>query len=235
MELIATDAQQLVGEPKIRLFQIDLSSKGQGILYFTAAASNTLPEVRFGGFLYEKIPIKAEGFEWTGTGTAPRPTLSLHAMDLLFLSMVVNGDDLVGCPVQRITTHRKYLDDGVAANPDAHYPIDYYQINQKTSQKRQQLQFTLATWMDQSGRQIPARQVIRDTCQHRFRYWANGRWNYNGVTCPYAGAAMYEPSGQPTTDPTKAKCGKRLSDCKAHFGAKAVLPMFAFPGVGRIS
>jgi lambda family phage minor tail protein L len=235
MELIATDAQKLSMEPKIHLFQIDATSKGQGILYFTPAVNVDLPVVSFGGFVYQRLPIQAEGFEWTGTGTAPRPTLTLQAMDLLFLSLIVNSDDLVGCPVQRIVTHRKYLDDGVAADPAAHYPIDYYQVNKKNSQKRQRLQFELATPMDQAGRQIPARQVIRDTCQHRFRYWANGQWNYNGVTCPYAGAAMYEPSGQPTSDPTKAKCGKRVSDCARHFGKGSVLPMFAFPGVGRLS
>ena len=99
--------------------------------------------------------------------------------------------------------------------------------------------FELSTPMDQQGKQIPARQVIRDTCLHRFRYWANGQWNYDGVTCPYAGPAMFLPNGEPTTDPTKARCGKRISDCKKHFstilGENPTLPMFCFPGVGRIS
>ncbi|MCY1283871.1 phage minor tail protein L [compost metagenome] len=88
--------------------------------------------------------------------------------------------------------------------------------------------------MDQQGKMIPARQVLRDSCSHRFRYWANNQWNYDGVTCPYAGAAMYDLSGQPTGDPAKARCGKRIQDCKRHFGEGAVLPFYGFPGVGRI-
>jgi phage-related protein len=46
---------------------------------------------------------------------------------------------------------------------------------------------------------------------------------------------MYEPNGNPTTDPTKAKCGKRRDNCQQHFGFLEKLPMFAFPGVGRVS
>lgn len=236
MELIATDSQRLEQEPKIVLFEIDARALGDTILRFTPVVDGQEAwPVQFGGNVYQRLPIYAEGFEWNGVGTAPRPKLSLSAKDLIFISLIVNGKDLVGCPVRRIKTLRKYLDDGSAPNPTATYPVDHFLIEKKLSQKRKQLSFELSTPMDQQGKKIPARQVIRDTCMHRFRYWANGQWNYDGVTCPYTGAAMYEPNGTPTLDPTKAKCGKRLKDCKIHFGEGSVLPIFAFPGVGRIS
>jgi lambda family phage minor tail protein L len=165
----------------------------------------------------------------------PRPTLSVATADLAFLSLVINTNDLIGCEVKRIKTFRKYLDDGASPNPEAVFPPDVFQIEKKTSQKRTQMQFELSAKMDQEGRQIPARQVLRDACTHRFRFWANGRWNYEGVTCPYSGAEMYKLSGERTSDPTQAKCGKRLSDCKTHFGETAVLPFYGYPGVGRIS
>ena len=236
MELIATDAQRLSGEPQVVLFEIDARAYGDAVLRFTPVVDGQESwEVQFGGNIYRRLPIKADGFTWNGTGTAPRPTLSLAAEDLVFLSLVVRGDDLIGCPVRRIRTYRKYLDDGATPNPSATFPVDHYVIEKKAKQLRRELSYELSTPMDQQGKKIPARQVIRDTCMHRFRYWANGQWNYQGVTCPYTGAAMYEPNGQPTSDPTKAKCGKRLSDCEKHFGVGAVLPIFAFPGVGRIS
>lgn len=235
MELIATDMQRLEREPRIYLYEIDATKYGDGILRFTPMVDGTDTfQVWFAGVQYLRLPITAEGFEWSGTGTAPRPTLSLTAEDLSLLGMINRKQDLVGCPVKRIQTHRKYLDDGVAANPSAVYPVDSYVIERKASQKRRLLAFELSTPMDQQGKKLPARQVIRDTCLHRFRYWSGGKWNYNGVTCPYAGAAMYEPNGSPTADPTKAKCGKRIKDCTIHFGQDATLPMFAFPGVGRM-
>lgn len=234
-DTIASDVQSLAQQPKIVMFEIDATKHGAGILRFTPAVNAEGWVVQFGGNVYQRLSIKAEGFEWNGTGTAPRPTLTLSASDLVFLSLIVNSGDLVGCPVRRIRTYRKYLDDGHAADPNQHFPIDHYQIEKKTSQKGKQLSFELSTPMDQEGKKLPARQVLRDTCLHRFRYWANGQWNYDGVTCPYAGEAMYTQAGEPTEDPTKAKCGKRVRDCKLHFGETAVLPIFCFPGVGRIS
>lgn len=240
MDLIATDAQQLAQEHRVTLFEIDATKYGDVVLRFTPMVGETpTGDVSFGGQLYRSMPITADGFEWNGTGTAPRPTLTMTALDLVFLSLVVRAKDLTGCPVRRIRTYRKYLDDGATPNPSAHFPIDHYKIEKKTGQVRKSLTYELSTEMDQEGKQIPGRQVIRDTCLHRFRYWAENKWNYDGVTCPYAGAAMFTPGGEPTQDPTKARCGKKRSDCQLHFGTlygpKAVLPMFAFPGVGRVS
>lgn len=240
MDLIATDAQQLSQDPMVTLFEIDATKYGDAVLRFTPeVGGGTNGDVTFGGQLYRSMPIGAEGFEWTSGGAAPRPTLSLNALDLVFLSLLVRAKDLTGCPVRRIRTYAKYLDDGEMPNPSAHYPIDHYKIEKKTGQNRKSLTYELSTELDQEGKQVPGRQIIRDTCLHRFRYWANGKWNYDGVTCPYAGSAMFTPAGEVTTDPTKAKCGKKRADCQLHFGSiygsKAVLPMFAFPGVGRVS
>lgn len=233
MELIATDVQGLVQEPVVTMFQIDATKVGEGLLCFSPTSNNGVP-IKFGGVEYPPLPIAADGFKWTGDGTLPRPTLTLAARDLMFLSMVVNSGDLVGCPVLRLRTYAKYLDDGRTPNPQAMFRPENYVIERKSSQKRTLLQFELSVKMDQQGIMLPARQALRDTCTHRFRYWANGQWNYTGVTCPYTGAAMYEPNGNQTSDPTKAKCGKKLSDCKKHIGQYATLPFYGYPGLGRI-
>lgn len=232
-DLLATDIQRLEQGAVVSMFELDARKFGEGILRF----SNTSVDgasIYYNGYEYPPLPIKVEGFSWSGSGTMPRPTLALAAPDLAFLSLVINSDDLVGCPIKRIRTYRKYLDDGESPDPAASFPHDHYVIERKTSQKRTLLQFELSAEMDQQGKLIPARQVLRDACTHRFRYWSNNQWNYDGVTCPYTGDAMYEKSGQPTLDATKSRCGKRLSDCKLHFGTDAVLPFYGFPGVGRL-
>lgn len=233
MDIIATDMQQLEQDVMVQLFEIDATRFGQGIIRFSSTSNNRIP-LSFGGLVYPPFPVKCEGFEWNGSGTMPRPTLTLAAKDLFFLALILNADDLVGCPVKRIRTYRKYLDDGATPNAQAMFPPDNYVVEAKKSQKRTQLVFELSVEMDQQGRMIPARQVLRDSCTHRFRYWANNKWNYAGVTCPYAGDMMYQPDGTPTNDPTKAQCGKRLEDCETHFGINATLPFYGYPGVGRI-
>lgn len=231
--LIATDQQRLEQGTLITLFQLDVRRFGDGILRFCSTSVSGVP-VMFDGQEYLPIPIKAEGFSWNGSGTLPRPTLTLAAMDLSFLSLVISGDDLIGCPVTRIRTYRKYLDDGQSPNPEATYPPDHYVIERKTSQRRTLLQFELSAAMDQQGKMLPARQVLRDSCSHRFRQWIDGAWSYAGVTCPYTGETMYDRSGAETFEPKLGRCGKRMSDCKKHFGSTAVLPFYGFPGVGRI-
>lgn len=232
-ELIATDQQRLSQDALVVLFQLDASKFGAGILYFCPTSVDGA-SVKFGGVEYTPLPIAAEGFSWGGSGSLPRPTLSLSAPDLSFLSLVMSSEDFVGCPVTRLRTYRRFLDDGKSPNPEAVYPPDHYVIERKTSQKRSLLQFELSALMDQEGKMLPARQLLRDSCTHRFRQWLNGSWSYAGATCPYTAAAMYDRGGGVTTDPTLARCGKRLSDCKKHFGATAVLPFYGFPGVGRI-
>lgn len=230
--IIATDVQVLEQDTIVSLFEIDARDLGDGVLRFTTTSNDGAP-LSFNGAEYQPLPIRAEGFSWNGTGALPRPTLTLVATDLVFLSLIISSDDLVGCSVRRIRTYRKYLDDGASPNPEAVFPIDHYVIERKASQKRNLLQFELSAEMDQQGLLLPGRQVLRDSCTHSFRRWAGDKWVYEGATCPYAGAAMYTRGGVPTTDPTQAKCGRRLSDCKLHFGQSAVLPFYGFPGVGR--
>jgi len=232
-DLIASDIQLLEQDAIVTLFELDAQRFGSGILRFSNSVVDGHGPI-FGGVEYTPLPIKADGFAWNSSGTIPRPTLTMASKDLVFISLVVSADDLVGCPVKRIRTYRKYLDDGSSPNPEAMFPPDHYVVEKKTSQKRTQIQFELSAKMDQQGRMIPNRQVLRDSCTHRFRYWANGRWNYAGVTCPYSAAQMFKANGELTSNPLEARCGKRVSDCKKHFGSNAVLPFYGYPGVGRM-
>lgn len=231
-QTIASGVQRLEQDAIVTVFELDARQFGDGILRFcNEAVDGGL--VRFNGYEYQPVPIQAEGFEWNGQGTLPRPTLTVTAMELAFLSLVISADDLVGAPVKRIRTYRRHLDDGSDPDPEAMFPVDYYVIERKTSQNRRAIQFELSVQMDQQGRMIPHRQVLRDTCTHRYRYFANGEYQYDGVTCPYAGSGEWEQNGSPAA-PGEDRCGKRLSDCRLRFGENGVLPTRAFSGVGRV-
>lgn len=230
--MMSSDVQRLEQDAIVTVFELDARQYGDGILRFTPEPLNGGP-VRLNGYEYQPVPIAAEGFEWNGQGTLPRPTLSITAMELAFLSLVISADDLVGVPVKRIRTYRKHLDDGSDPDPVAMFPVDYYVIERKTSQNRRAIQFELSVQMDQQGRMIPHRQVLRDTCTHTYRWWDGTQYRYEGVTCPYAGDGEWEQDGSPAA-PGGDKCGKRIRpDCRLRFGEHGVLPTRAFPGVGR--
>ena len=231
--MIEEESQRLEQDIRVEMFELDTTERGGDLLLFSPTSIGGQP-VTFAGKVYQPAPIKTEGFSWDGSGALPRPTLTVGVKDLAFLSFVLGADDLVGCPIKRIVTYRRFLDDGAQPNPTAHFPIDEYVVERKQSQARNTLNFELSAKMDQEGRMIPARQVLRDACTHSFRRWVNGEWDYSKATCPYSAPQMYNAQGQQITDPTKARCGKKLSDCQLHFGADAELPFYGFPGVGRI-
>lgn len=229
---VSRESQQLQQDAIVTLFELDARKFGDGILRFCPEPLNG-GSVFFNGYEYKPVPIKAEGFKWNSQGTLPRPMLTVTAMELAFLSLVISADDLVGAPVTRMRMYRKHLDDGTDPDPEALFPIDYYVIERKTSQNRRGIQFELSVQMDQQGRLIPHRQVLRDACTHRYRWWDGTQYRYEGVTCPYAGSGEWEPSGN-AAERGGDKCGKRLSDCRLRFGQNGVLPTRAFPGVGRV-
>ena len=89
--------------------------------------------------------------------------------------------------------------------------------------------------MDQEGRKLPGRQVLKDACTHIYRFPDGmGDFDYTNATCPYVGTDYFEATGASTNDPALDKCGKKLSDCRLRFGQHGVLPTRAFPGVARV-
>lgn len=228
---ITAEIQLLEQDAIVQLFEIDATNYGGGIIRFSTAPINGQP-VMFGGLQYVPFPVEAEGFEWNGQGTLPRPTLTAAAIDIAFISLVMQAGDLVGAPVKRIRTYRKHLDDGSDPDPDKTFPIDYYVIEKKSSQTRTVVQFELSVQMDQEGRMIPSRQILRDSCTQRYRYWDGTAYQYTNVTCPYVGSGEWTPTGL-IASTGQDRCGKRLSDCKLRFGEYGELPFYGFPGVAR--
>lgn len=231
-ELIYKEASKLSQDVIIEMFEVDLQRLGLGIFRFTTTSLDGAAIV-FNGNEYKPAPIEASGFAWDGAGTMPRPSLNLASKDLSLLNLVFDADDLVGMPVRRIKTFRKYLDDGSHPGSGISFPVDHFVIERKASQSRHSLSFELSTELDQQGVKIPKLMILRDTCVQTYRYWTGTQFQYKGVSCPYVGDAYFKQNGEPTFNHEEDVCGKRISDCKLRFGETAVLPRLAFPGVGR--
>jgi len=98
----------------IDLFELDLSygsaSADTSVFRWHSGLSENLHEIVWQGNVYSAAPILAEGFEYLGKGSLPRPTLSIANVSSMLSSLVREFDDLIGAQVTRRRTFSKYLD-----------------------------------------------------------------------------------------------------------------------------
>ena len=216
----------------IELFELRLDSTLHGssdVYRFHAGANADVDgNIVFNSQTYTRIQIKADGFEYSNTGTLPRPTLSISNHDttmttlLLLVNATTAGNDLGGAEVRRIRTLKKYLDGESAADPNARWPEERWFVDRKASESRDQVTFELASKFDLAGQKIPKRQVIANVCQ----------WKYRSSECSYTGTDYYDVNGNEVSTEAEDVCGKRVASCKLRFGDTAELPFGSFPGAG---
>ena len=216
----------------IELFELRLDSTLHGssdVYRFHAGANAAVSgNIVFNSQTYTRIPIKAEGFEYSNTGTLPRPTLSISNLDgtmttlLLLVNATTAGNDLGGAEVRRIRTLKKYLDGESAADPNARWPEERWFVDRKATESRDSVTFELASKFDLAGQKIPKRQVIANVCQ----------WKYRSSECSYTGSNYFDVNGNSVSTLAEDVCGKRVASCKLRFGDTAELPFGSFPGAG---
>jgi len=234
---IHTDAQSPTPGTLVALFDVDLSSLGGEVQRFVGG---TLPgntpdaqqPMRWRGNTYMPAPFEASGYETSGRSALPTPTLRMGSSRQL-TALLRRFGDCVGVEVTRWRTFSKYLDGQPQADPNAHFVPDVFLISRKVAQNKVFTEWELAAAMDQQGKKLPARQILRDTCLWSYRHWnaETAAFDYTVAACPYTGTAYFNRAGQACTA-AQDYCGKRLSDCVLRFG-DAPLPTSAFPGVSR--
>jgi lambda family phage minor tail protein L len=139
----------------------------------------------------------------------------------------------VGAKVTRITTYRKFLDDQPTADPTSYWEPDIWRIERKVVQTPQLVEWELASILDQEGRRLPGRHMLRDACPWIYRRWAGTGFDYSTATCPYTGTAYFTVNGDQTGNPADDRCGKHLSDCRKRFPSPQIMPSGAFPGLNK--
>jgi len=223
---------QIAPSAVIELFELTLDNTLHGstdvFRWHNGANANVTGNIVWNGSSYIRLPVQAEGFEYSNTGTLPRPTLTVSNLDgtmttlLLLVNGTTPGNDLGGAEVKRIRTLKKYLDGETAADPHAKFPDEIWFIDRKASETRDAVSFELASKFDLAGVKLPKRQLIANICQ----------WQYRSSECGYTGTNYFDVNDVSVTSASNDKCGKRLSSCKKRFGDTAELPFGSFPGVG---
>jgi lambda family phage minor tail protein L len=216
----------------IELFEMTLDSTLHGSTdtyrWHNGCNANVSGNIVWNGNSYVRLPIKAEGFEYSNTGTLPRPTLTIANLDgnmtaiLLLVNATTAGNDLGGATVKRIRTLKKYLDGEAGADPHAKFPDEVWYVDRKASETRDAVSFELASKFDLAGVMIPKRQLIANICQ----------WQYRSTECGYTGSNYWDVNDNTVGALAEDRCGKRLSSCKLRFGETAELPFGSFPSSG---
>lgn len=185
----------------IELFELHLDQVLHGsseIVRFHSGVNQASPvgDIYWQGEPYQPLPIQADGFEYTGTGQLPRPTIrvsnllgSISAL-LLGVNEISPGNDLTGAKVIRIRTLSRFLDPrnfpgdvnphGTPANEEM--PREIYYIDRKATENREIVEFELASVFDLAGVRAPKRQVIANICQ----------WKYRSAECGYTGSNYFD-------------------------------------------
>jgi lambda family phage minor tail protein L len=223
---------QLAPSAIIELFelQLDTTLHGSSDIYrwHGGVNANVTGNITWNGNDYVRLPIQAEGFDYSNTGSLPRPTLTVANLDstvtnlLLLVNATTAGNDLGGATVKRIRTLKKYLDGETAADPHAKFPDEIWFIDRKASESRDAVSFELASKFDLPGVMLPKRQIIANLCQ----------WKYRSNECSYAGTAYFDINDKSVETLAEDQCGKRLGSCKLRFGENNPLPFGSFPSAG---
>jgi lambda family phage minor tail protein L len=228
------DLAQIAPSAIIELFELTLDATLHGSTdtyrWHSGCNADINGNVIWNSNSYVRLPIKADGFEYSNTGTLPRPTLTISNLDgamtalLLLVNATTAGNDLGGATVRRVRTLKKYLDGEPGADPHVKFPDEIWDIDRKASESRDAVSFELASKFDVAGQMVPKRQIIANICQ----------WQYRSSECGYTGSSYWDANDNPVGTLAQDKCGKRLGSCKLRFGATSELPFGSFPGAGLV-
>ncbi|HIC7827208.1 TPA: phage minor tail protein L [Enterobacter hormaechei] len=89
---------------------------------------------------------------------------------------------------------------------------------------REIVEFELASAFDLMGVMLPNRQIVKNSCQ----------WRYRSAECGYTGP-YFDKNDAPTKLASADYCTKRLSSCRAriNYFANGIIAFGGFPGANR--
>ena len=212
------DLAEIAPSAIIELFELTLDATLHGssdtYRWHNGANADVTGNIIWNGNSYTRLPVEADGFDYTNTGTLPRPTLTISNLDttmttlLILVNATTAGNDLGGAQVKRIRTLKKYLDGEPAADVHARFPDEIFFVDRKASETRDAVSFELASKFDLAGVMLPKRQIIANVCQ----------WKYRGAECGYTGTRYFDTNDNSVSSASNDVCGKRLSSCELRFG-----------------
>lgn len=223
MAVPVSELQKIAPSSIIELFELQLNVLQHGVnetyRFHAGASLNSNDDLVWGGNDYLRLPLEADGFEYSGNGQLPRPKIRVsNVLGTITAVLLTLPDGLEGAKVTRIRTLARYLD---AVNfpgatnpfgtpdPTAEFPREIYYIDRKTAETRDVIEFELSAAFDMAGVRAPKRQCVASICQ----------WKYRSAECGYTGTVYYKADDTPTLLASEDACGKRLSSCEARFSS----------------
>ncbi len=215
----------------ITLYEVDLTNLPEGDIHrFHNGTNELLSSIIWNGNTYNAHPIQIEGFDRSGQGVIPRPTMTISNILGFMSGLMKRNNDLLGAKVTRIKTFAKHLDaanfvsGNTEADPTVEFPRDVYYVDRKSSETHIFVEFELSASWDVQGVKLPRRIIAQNTCP----------WIYKGDECSYVPGDMFDTYDLPTTSSNEDLCGKKLNSCRLRFGEGQPLPFGGFPGAGLL-
>tara|TARA_R100001086_G_scaffold149566_1_gene79450 strand:+ start:2442 stop:3245 length:804 start_codon:yes stop_codon:yes gene_type:complete len=225
---ISDEIQKLAPSALIELFELTYTAAVNGIdqtVRYHAGTNQIRSNIVFGGKTYSALPVQVTGFDKKTQGTLPRPKLKVSNVNNALSAFIQLYNPLQG-KVQRIQTHKKFLDDvnfPTLSNPTADSEAivtkdDIWYIDRISAENPEFVEFELSPKINLQGFRIP-RRVITEHCP----------WEYRGTECGYKGSRCYnlrdeeitvDENGQQLTQAQKRaldRCGHKYSSCQVRF------------------
>lgn len=257
-EPLAEELLRLAPTAIIDLFEVELTQEVNNVndvLRYHAGKNGLTEDIKFGGFTYPAVPVEIDGFEFSGKGVLPRPTLRVANANNAITALML-AYNVLAAKVRRIRTFAKFIDAAnYNQNPsltseadvtdllitqggntlieqsfnDTADPdakiVETWYIDRVSSENQQFVEFELAPKIDLTNLALP-RRTVEEFCP----------WKYRGVECGYKGDSCFTVTNQKITSGTLEQrkaadvCGKRVSSCQLRFGTQDNLPFGGFVG-----
>jgi len=225
-DLIDVVQKQDPGSELVELFELTLSDGT--VLYFHPDFDSDNSTASEEGYIYFRertspynvksympFPIQVDGIEYSADGAQNRPNLTVANVTSVFDTEIgdFKNDDLVGQPVVKRTTLKKYLyEPGGSAGaydsttPPIEFPIQKYIIDRVSQENPISVTFELASPFDLGGIQIPNRSVLGKYCS----------WEYQGNDLNSRGGCIWSKNSLIELGTSTTTTG----DFKAYFTEK---------------
>ena len=223
---IQEQLQSLEPSAIIELFHLELTEAVNGVdqdYYYHAGTNGISQNITFDSIEYAAYPIEVEGFQLSGKGTLPRPTMKIANANNAISELLLLYNPLQA-KVTRIRTCKKFLDTNNFANsvnatadPQAKFNDEIWYIDRVATENPQVVEFELSSKLDLMNLPLPRRQIL-EHCP----------WKYRGTECGYKGTNYFDINNVPTTEANDV-CGKQYSSCVKRFPT-GDLPFGGFPG-----
>lgn len=176
-EKIIAEAALLQPSALVSFYEIDATELGGQKLHLTPFVPGVAQDIFWQAVRYSAYPLVFDGHEFKGQGTTPRPRLRLGNLLGTISALCIAYGNLIGATVTRRRTFAKFLDGMPGADPLAALPDDVFEIDRKSHEDRDTVEFELASAMEVDGVFLPRRQVMSGTCA----------WIYRSPECGFMG------------------------------------------------